>query len=227
MKSTFTLPASTKNTTNDNITGLDLIGACITGLDLIGACITGLDLIGAWSRQFTLQLEYMLLARAFSKTSTIKHFYEKLSYQYKLQHPLASQGARKPNAPFEWSRNGSATQVRRGIRITFCRLYGYGHLPYFRKNRSKRLHFGSKRELPNYCRHFVPDWSRKWGLNRTYAGYAVCKHFQKSPAPRFVILRKRLPLTNGCSPITWIEIQLFIHWEIPYSWVWRLNEDWL
>lgn len=38
MKSTFALPAATKNiTTADNITGLDLIGACITGLDLIGA----------------------------------------------------------------------------------------------------------------------------------------------------------------------------------------------
>jgi len=37
MKSTFTLPAATKNITADNITGLDLIGACITGLDLIGA----------------------------------------------------------------------------------------------------------------------------------------------------------------------------------------------
>lgn len=37
MKSTFTLPAATKNTVSDNITGLDLIGACITGLDLIGA----------------------------------------------------------------------------------------------------------------------------------------------------------------------------------------------
>jgi hypothetical protein len=37
MKSTFTLPATTQNITADNITGLDLIGACITGLDLIGA----------------------------------------------------------------------------------------------------------------------------------------------------------------------------------------------
>ena len=37
MKSTFTLPTATKNITTDNITGLDLIGACITGLDLIGA----------------------------------------------------------------------------------------------------------------------------------------------------------------------------------------------
>lgn len=37
MKNTFTLPAATKNIATDNITGLDLIGACITGLDLIGA----------------------------------------------------------------------------------------------------------------------------------------------------------------------------------------------
>lgn len=37
MKSTFTLPAATQNIATDNITGLDLIGACITGLDLIGA----------------------------------------------------------------------------------------------------------------------------------------------------------------------------------------------
>lgn len=37
MKSTFTLPTASKNILSDNITGLDLIGACITGLDLIGA----------------------------------------------------------------------------------------------------------------------------------------------------------------------------------------------
>lgn len=37
MKSAFTLPAASKNIIADQITGLDLIGACITGLDLIGA----------------------------------------------------------------------------------------------------------------------------------------------------------------------------------------------
>ncbi len=50
MKSALALPTTTKNTGNnlqENITGLDLIGARITGLDLIGARITGLDLIGA------------------------------------------------------------------------------------------------------------------------------------------------------------------------------------
>lgn len=37
MKNAYTLPAASKNTIADQITGLDLIGACITGLDLIGA----------------------------------------------------------------------------------------------------------------------------------------------------------------------------------------------
>lgn len=37
MKRTYTLPAASKHIISDNITGLDLIGACITGLDLIGA----------------------------------------------------------------------------------------------------------------------------------------------------------------------------------------------
>jgi hypothetical protein len=49
MKSAFTLPTTTKNTEHQvsNITGLDLIGACITGLDLIGARSAGLDTLSA------------------------------------------------------------------------------------------------------------------------------------------------------------------------------------
>jgi uncharacterized protein YjbI with pentapeptide repeats len=49
MKSALIHPTTSHQKANQgpsNITGLDLIGACITGLDLIGAKITGLDLIG-------------------------------------------------------------------------------------------------------------------------------------------------------------------------------------
>jgi hypothetical protein len=49
MKSARILPTTTNQLENQgpsNITGLDLIGACITGLDMIGDGITGLDLIG-------------------------------------------------------------------------------------------------------------------------------------------------------------------------------------